>query len=96
MYTEEEEFNYDDYLEENGESNNKKTFIDWHFIIKVILIVLLVILIIFLVFKIKNKNVKPTKKIVTNNTQEVRHQNINRCSVCEISYQTDCLIQDTS
>ena len=72
MYTEEDEFNYDDYLEENGESNNKKSFIDWHFIIKVILIILLVILIIFLVFKIKNKNVsKPVKKIVTNNTQEV-------------------------
>lgn len=72
MYTEEDEFNYDDYLEENNESNNNKRFIDWHFILKVILIIILIVLIIFLVFKIKNKNVsKPVKNNNANNTQEV-------------------------
>lgn len=73
MYTEEEEFNYDDYLDENNESNNKKSFIDWHFILKVILIIILIVLVIFLVFKIKNKNAsKPVKNNNnTNNIQEV-------------------------
>lgn len=73
MYTEEDEFNYDDYLDENNESNNKKSFIDWHFILKVILIIILIVLVIFLVFKIKNKNSsKPVKNNNnTNNIQEV-------------------------
>lgn len=73
MYTEEDEFNYDDYLEENNESsNNNKPLIDWHFILRVILIIILVVLIIFLVFKIKNKNVsKPVNNGKTNTTQEV-------------------------
>lgn len=56
MYTEENEFNYDDYLDE--ESNyNKKSFFNLGFILKVIAIILLIILIIFLVFKIKNRNI---------------------------------------
>ena len=56
MYTEEEEFNYDDYLDEKDTTKSNKPFIDFRFILKVILIIILVILIIFLVFKIKNKN----------------------------------------
>ncbi len=62
MYTEEEEFNYDDYLDENEKDSSKKTFFDVRFILKVILIILLVVLIIFLVFKIKNKNISSNNK----------------------------------
>ena len=49
MYTEENEFDYNDYLDEEDNSSSKKPFIDFKFILKIIVIILLVILIIFLV-----------------------------------------------
>ena len=73
MYTEEDEFNYDDYLDENEESNQKKPLIDWRFILKIILVILLVILIIFLVFKIKNKNVSKSNNKNNNTIQDVSY-----------------------
>ena len=61
MYTEENEFNYDDYLDEADNYNSKKPFIDFKFILKVIAIIVLIVLIIFLVFKIRNKNLNNNK-----------------------------------
>ena len=65
MYTEENEFNYDDYLDEEN-NYNKKPFIDFKFILKIFLIVLLIILIIFLVFKIKNRNINNEVAMIDN------------------------------
>lgn len=64
MYTEENEFDYNDYLDEEEKNNNNsnKPFIDFGFILKVIIIAILIILIIFLVFKIKNRNVSGNKE----------------------------------
>ena len=61
MYTEENEFNYDDYLDEEDNNNSNKPFIDFKFLLKLILIIILICLIIFLVFKIRNKNLKGNK-----------------------------------
>ena len=66
MYTEENEFDYNDYLDEANNYNSNKPSIDFGFIIKIILIIVLIILIIFLVFKIKNKNKENNKE--TNKT----------------------------
>ena len=68
MYTEENEFNYDDYLDEAEKYNSKKPFFDFSFILKVLAVIILIILIIFLVFKIKNKNYnnKDDKKSIDN------------------------------
>ena len=71
MYTEEDEFDYNSYLDEEDNKNSNKPFIDVRFILRIILIVLLVILIIFLVFKIKNKNVENAKKQKVVTTEEV-------------------------
>ena len=60
MYTEEKEFDYNDYIDDSDKS--KKPFIDFKFILKVILIILLIILIIFLVFKIANSNKQKNNK----------------------------------
>lgn len=70
MYTEENEFNYNDYLDEDNGYNNKnnKHFIDFKYLIKLVLIILLIILIIFLVFKIRNKNLKENNKDKNNET----------------------------
>ena len=62
MYTEENEFDYNDYLDDENNYNSNKPFIDFKFILKIIAIILLIILIIFLVFKIKNRNVESPKK----------------------------------
>ena len=58
MYTEENEFNYDDYLEESlRDTSNKRPFFNFQLILKIILIILCIILVIFLVFKsIKTKH----------------------------------------
>ena len=61
MYTEDEEFDYNNYLDEDDVKETNKPLIDIRFIIRIALIVLLVILIIFLVFKIKNKNTNTNK-----------------------------------
>ena len=53
MYTEENEFDYDDY----GKKNNGG-FINKDLIIKIVLIVICLLIIIFLVFKVKNLNNK--------------------------------------
>lgn len=74
MYTEENEFDYDDYLEEENNYNSKKPLIDFKFILKVIAIIALVILIIFLVFKIKNKNFR-------NNNTNTQNTNINNSAL---------------
>ena len=52
MYTEENEFDYEDY----GNDNKNKGFINGSLIIKIILIVVCLAIIIFLVFKIKGLN----------------------------------------
>ena len=70
MYTEENEFNYDDYLDEAENYNSRKPFIDFKFILKVLAIIILIILIIFLVFKIKNKNDSNTKNENINNKND--------------------------
>ena len=64
MYTEENDFDYNDYIDDIEETNSNKSnrpFLDWKFILKVILIIVLVCLIIFLVYKIKNKNLEKGK-----------------------------------
>ena len=76
MYTEENEFNYDDYLDEADNYNSKKPFIDFKFILKIFLIIILIILIIFLVFKIKNKNYKNNNNDDNNNSAVVLVDNM--------------------
>lgn len=56
MYTEEQEFDYNEYLNESEDSNNTKSPFNKSLIFKIVLVVLAIILIIFLVFKIKNRN----------------------------------------
>lgn len=56
MYTEENEFDYDDYLEDKNDFNSNKNLFSKGNIIKAILVLLCIIIIIFLVFKIKNSN----------------------------------------
>jgi len=53
MYTEENEFDYNDYSENNNYSNKKSNV---GLILKIALIIVLLILVIFVVFKIKNNN----------------------------------------
>lgn len=65
MYTEENEFDYNDYLNENENLNSNNNSFNKGIIIKAILVVLCIILVIFLVFKIKNNN---TNKNNVNNT----------------------------
>ncbi|MBQ8891903.1 MAG: hypothetical protein IJ068_03455 [Bacilli bacterium] len=77
MYTEENEFDYNDYLDEEDNSSSKKPFIDFKFILKIIVIILLVILIIFLVFKIKNKNVENKNNKENTNSVALISDNIN-------------------
>ncbi len=62
MYTEEEEFDYDAYLDENDDDNSNKPFFNKTFITKALLIVLLLILIIFLFFSITNSFKKKDDK----------------------------------
>lgn len=52
MYTEENEFDYNDYVEENN--NYQKRFFNKGLITKIVIVLLCVILLIFLFFKIKN------------------------------------------
>ena len=66
MYTEENEFDYNDYLDENLNSDPKKPFFNFRIILKVLFIILCIILIIFLVFKIKNHNSRNNKDNKTN------------------------------
>ena len=66
MYTEENEFDYNDYLDED--TKPKKSLIDFKFLLRVFIIVILIILIIFLVFKIANRN---KNKTVDKNINEV-------------------------
>ena len=56
MYTEEEEFDYNQYLNENEDDNSGNSPFNTRLIIKIALIVLVLILLIFFVFKIKNRN----------------------------------------
>ena len=55
MYTEENEFEYEDYSEDNNQNKNNG-FINKNLITKIVLIVICLIIIVFLVFKIKNLN----------------------------------------
>lgn len=81
MYTEENEFDYNEYLNEtsdynsNDYSSNKKTF-NKGFIIKVLLIVLCLILVIFLVFKIRNNNRNNDNNDNQNNSLLVFNNNV--------------------
>ena len=70
MYTEENEFDYNDYLDEEEKYNSNK-HVDFGFIFKIIVIIILIILIIFLVFKIKNRNTS------TNNNKNKTNKNVN-------------------
>ena len=54
MYTEEQEFDYNEYLNES-ENNNGKNSLNKGLIAKIILIILVIILVIFLVFKVQNR-----------------------------------------
>ena len=56
MYTEENEFNYNDYLDDNLKDNSQRPFFNFRFILRVILIILLILLIVFLFFKLRNRN----------------------------------------
>lgn len=77
MYTEENEFDYNDYIEEVEEYNdpNKKSI--WGLILKIVLIIICIALIIFIVFKIKNRNLDDNKNnvnesvLVFNNNVEI-------------------------
>ncbi len=67
MYTEENEFDYDAYLDEvendeNGEGEPRKPFSNKNLILKIILILLIVALLIFLFFSLKNNFKKEDKK----------------------------------
>ena len=54
MYTEENEFDYEDYDNYEEKNNNQNKGINKNLITKIILITICLIIIIFLVFKIKN------------------------------------------
>ena len=56
MYTEENEFNYNDYLDDNLKENSRKPFFDFRFILKVILVILVIVLLVFIILKIRNNN----------------------------------------
>ncbi len=74
MYTDEEEFDYDAYLEENSDDDNnggdKEPFFNKNLITKIVLIVLLLILIMFLFFNITN-NLKKKNNNKNSNTNKV-------------------------
>ena len=81
MYTEDEEFDYNSYLDEDDVKETNKPLIDIRFILRIALIVLLVILIIFLVFKIKNKNTNKVNKqpvITSEIVSSVFDENMNK------------------
>ena len=77
MYTEENEFDYNDYIEEAEEYNNSNKKNIWGLILKIILIIICIALIIFIVFKIKNRNLDDNKNnvnesvLVFNNNVEI-------------------------
>lgn len=56
MYTEENEFDYNEYIEEAEQYNNPNKKSIWGLILKIILIIICIALIIFIVFKIKNRD----------------------------------------
>lgn len=66
MYTEENEFDYNEYIEEAEQYNNSNKKSIWGLILKIVLIIICIVLIIFIVFKIKNRNLENNQ----NNTNE--------------------------
>ena len=72
MYTEENDFNYDDYLDEDDKFNSNNSFFNFNFIMKVILIIILLIIIMFLVFKIINNG----KNNDSNSTKEENNKSL--------------------
>ncbi len=66
MYTEENEFDYNAYLNEDDDNNgSNNSFFNIRLIIKIMIIIFVLILIIFLVFKIKNHNYSKEENPVT-------------------------------
>ena len=86
MYTEENEFDYNDYLDENLNSSSRKPFFNWGVIFKIFLIILCIILIIFLVFKIKNRNVKDNTKTIVDNNALAFTSNIEKIRDASFNY----------
>ncbi len=84
MYTEENEFDYSDYEENN---NSKKPF-NLRFLLKIFLVVLCIVLLIFLFFKIKNRNV--SKNTIDNSSKRdsalVFNENINAIRDASMKY----------
>ena len=62
MYTEEEEFDYNEYLNEDDDNNSRKPFLDKGVIIKILIIIGILLVLIFAVFLIKNKLVNKEEK----------------------------------
>lgn len=83
MYTEENDFDYNDYEEEVSYNDNKNKFnFNKGLIIKIALIILCIVLVIFLVFKIKNLSSNNN----TNNTDSMFVFNTNINNLQEAAY----------
>ena len=88
MYTEENEFDYDSYLEENDGDDSNNSSSNKNLITKIILIAICIILIIFLFFMITKNFKKEDKKETNNNVGSslVFNNNINLLKDTAIDY----------